>query len=141
MTQSEKECCLVASILECPTAKLGPNACTALASWVYWSSPEASKLAEAIGKVIGRGKVPSRAMVRAVVELQYVDWVSHSSFMASLPVSCLETLAGELLPGYHRKRVMGVISEAYSKCLNWPHDATDIARQLHRELEEVLCVG
>jgi hypothetical protein len=138
MTDNQREYVLVSSILDDPHAKLGPKACTALAFWRYWSSPVASKLGEAIGKVIGRGKVPSRAMVKAVLEKDYRPWVDHPTFKDMLPMLCVEDLADQMLPLYEGIRLKWMIGFAYEECKSKPHKATDIARDLKVQLEGVL---
>ena len=138
MTNIEREQILVASILDDPKAKWGPNVSTALAyAPDYWESVEAAKLAEGIVFCFVKNQNPWPSMVRSKVGWDYVQCFQHPIFGPSnaLPMSCAETVAGELLPGYRDKQIRKTIGDAWEKLQRTPERAREVAATLKHQLE------
>jgi len=129
---------LVASVLT-NGAKPGPCLCTAIAyAPDYWESPEAGKLAQAIGRVFKRGFRASPPMVKAMCEPEYRAWLSHPTFGShnALPLSCAEEEARVLIRHYQNQRILDTISDAYEQVIDHPEKALEVARGLHVALGE-----
>ena len=130
MTIAKKECVVVASVIM-EDGKLGPNVCSALAyAPTYWESPEASKLAEVIIRVIRRGFKPSAPMIKAITDSEYRPWIDHPMFRDGLPLSCAESVAAELLPMYRRRRIAAAIADAYQAVIEHPESTVKVAKGL-----------
>ena len=117
-------------------AAFGPNICTALAFWQYWESPEASKVAEAIGKVITGGKPPFRWLVMAALEEQYRGWAMHQCFTQDVTLGMAEYEALDLLRHYEQKRIRDRIGDAWSLVTAHPEKTREVALHLKTQLEE-----
>ena len=139
-TEARKwECILVSSCLDNPTARFGPNICTALAyAPEFWDSVEAGKLAEAINKIIRQGRPTHPMVVRGKLETQYVEWVNHNVFKDALPLSCMEPEALRLVERYHNKRIVATIARAYEKLIDKPELAKEVGPDLVLKLQGVL---
>ena len=140
-TESRKlECVLVGSVLENPTAKLGPNICTALAyAPEYWDSVEAAKVAEGINKCIRDRRPTHPSLVKwGTLDREYRDWVDHPMFKDTLPLSCMEPDAIRLVERYHCKRIVAAIAKAYEKLIDKPELAKEVGLDLKLKLEGVL---
>jgi len=145
MTNIEREQILVASILDDPKAKWGPNVSTALAyAPDYWESVEAKPIAWAIVQFHVKGKIPDRLEIQAYLNKGAGGWfpevskfIEHPTFGPSnaLPMSCAETVAGELLPGYRDKQIRKTIGEAWEKLQRTPSAAREVAATLKYQLE------
>ena len=139
-TEARKwECVLVSSCLDNPTAKLGPNICTALAyAPEFWDSVEARILASGINKAIREGRPTHPTIVRRNVLSAYRDWVDHPMFKDGLPLSCMEPEALLLVERYHNKRIVATIAQAYEKLIDKPELAKEVGFDLKLKLEGIL---
>jgi hypothetical protein len=138
MTNIEREQILVASILDDPKAKWGPNVSTALAyAPDYWESVEARDIAQRIVMCHVKGVEPSPGAVKKINGWIHVTWINHPTFSSSnsLPMSCAETVAGELLPGYRDKQIRKTIGDAWEKLQRTPEKAKEVAATLKHQLE------
>src|SRR5512138_1547847 len=100
MTTIQKEQVVCASIMDYPGAKLSPALCTVIAYWPMFDSVEASKVGEGIAKCLDKGWRPAPRLVALNLEPQYKHWTRHPVFKDSLPLSCAESVALDLLPHY-----------------------------------------
>ena len=137
MTHIEREQCLVASLLEDPHWKWGPNVSTALTHWERWESVESKPIAKIILELGVKGKAASRSMVQPHLNDDEWNWMKYPIFTAcnSLPSSCLESLVEPLLPLYRDKQIREVIGDAYQQLIDKPEVAVEVARRLREELE------
>lgn len=132
-----RERLVVASLLDAPDAKPGPNIATALAhAPMWWEDAAAGNIAEAIRKCGGRPHT-----IPLVAEyLQIVDhrWLFHSAFNNSnaLSMELAEHEAFDLLARYRGKRLAAAVSDAYDKITNHPEKAQQLARALINTLKE-----
>lgn len=143
-TEARKlECVLVSSVLENPTARFGPNICTALAyAPEYWDSVEARIVAASINAVIrdGRPTHPTVVTKRVIRDsgAQYQHLVDHPMFKDALPLSSMEPEALLLVDRYHNKRIVATIARAYEKLIDKPELAKEVGRELVVKLENYL---
>ena len=139
MSISQLECVLVSSVLDEPTARFGPNICTALAFGPeYWESPEAQQVVIGINKCVRVGKPPHRVPVGLFMELQYRPWLKHRIFNDGLPLSCMEWEALTLIEHYHKKRIVDMLGKAYLSAFEKPEHARQVASDLVIQLQGVL---
>lgn len=116
-----------------PAPKPGPNLCTAIAfAPTYWDSPEAAKVAEAIGGCIRRGWRTTPSNVERLLTPEFQAWVEHPVFgeRAALPFSCAEVEAYKLLRHYNNKRLISVVASSYQKMIDKPEHAQVLAMDL-----------
>ena len=135
----ELECVLVSTVLENPTAKLGPNICTALAyAPEYWDSVEAGVVATAINRAIRERRPTHPVVIKGMLVPEYVEWVDHPMFKDALPLSCMEPEALWLVERYHRKRIVNTIATAYQQLIDKPELAKEVGRELVVKLEGII---
>lgn len=133
------ECVLISSVLENPTAKFGPNICTALAyAPKFWDSVEAAKVAEGINVAMRNDRPTHPIVVRSYVEPDFQQWMDHPMFKDGLPLSCVEPEAIRLVERYHNKRIVATIANAYEKLIDKPQLAKELGMDLKLKLEDYL---
>ena len=139
-TESRKlECVLVGSVLENPTAKLGPNICTTLAyAPEYWDSVEAGVVATAINRALREGRPTHPSVVKRMLSPEYQGWTDHPMFKDTLPLSCMEPDAFRLVERYHCKRIVAAIAKAYEKLIDKPELAKEVGLDLVVNLQGAL---
>lgn len=135
MTITQLEYTVCASFLwePQPAPKPGPNLCTAIAfAPTYWESPEASKVADGIGKCMRKGWRVTPKNVGRLLEKDYAPWLSHKSFSDrnALPFSVVEHEAYNLVRHYNDKRLIGVVATYYQKMIDKPEAARQLATDL-----------
>lgn len=139
MTISKLECVLCSSVLDAPTAQLGPNVCTALAyAPDYWESVEGAEVAIAINLAIKKGRPTHRAVVSQFMLCESAEWLNHPTFNDGLPLSAMEPEALRLVEHYHKKRIVDMMGKAYSAAHENIDQSAYIAHKLMVELESVL---
>ena len=135
----EMECVLCSSILDEPTATLGPNVCVALAyAPEFWESPEAAQVALGINSAISHRRPTHRVVVGMLMDQEYREWLKHPDFNSGMPLSCVEHAIKDLITRYHHKRIVATIARAYEKLIDKPELAREVGFDLKLKLEGVL---
>ncbi len=138
MTIQQTECVLLSSLMDEPTNRPGPVACTAIAYAEWWESPEAQQVALAVREVMRKGRPLHRVVVRQHLPKDCQDWVDHPMFNDGLPMSCVDSYCSHILTHYENKRLVALLGEAYASAMAKPTEAHKIALELRVKLEAIL---
>lgn len=136
MTHIKREQVVVSSLLSEPGSPIGKNLSTALAyAPQHWHSPEAAKVAEAIGKCISKGWRTTPRNVALLLEPDYKKWTTHPTFQDGLPLGLADFEASQLLPVYRDQRIIAIVAQCYQNMLSRPEKAKAYAEHLIGQLE------
>lgn len=138
-TAAIREKLVIASLLDSPDAKPGPNISTALAhAPTWWEDPVSGRLAEAIRVCGVLGRPHTSPLVAEHLIKADRQWLFHPSFNPAnaLPIEIAEVEALDLLVSYRGKRLAAAVNDAYDKITTHPEKARELARALINTLKE-----